>query len=401
MTNFDDVTRNFTDGLNQISTYIPTFVTHLQDADKTFRQRKEYLMGHDSDKISFAGKGATAFATCVENNIARTKTPVDHWNTLAENTSNLLTQFTYSNNEANPRLSSPFGPPLGSVVAAAKPYYTPTGAIYTPEEAWNEMREAALKGSDMNTVMDQNKGLTYILRKLDDARQNILADIKTQHTNRMNQLDPNNPQAKAEPENYTDAQASVNGFHDQLSGVITKWFNEMTPMLARYEQGIQDNEVSVPRYTPPPALHTRTISFPKYNEKDIIYSGTITNGNFAPVWDPNKGNAGIYTNGRMVLTGRQGVTGNVTFGAEIDGPSGDLQLGEHNGQFGLTGDISALSVTANAGLNVAGGNLSVSGTVQAGVGLGISFKDGVQVNLPFFQGGVTFGPAKQATVPTN
>jgi hypothetical protein len=411
MTDFDDVTRNFTDGLSHITQYIPQLIDELQGkdyGDTAFRNYKNnLLMGSDRQKVSFAGKGANAFGTCVENNITHAQPFQDNWNTLVENSSNLLTQFHYNNDIANTVLNNPPVPvdvPVGSRVAVARPYHnTSTAATYTTEEVWTEMREAAMKGSDMNTVMDTQKGKTYFLRQLDNARQDILADIQTQHTSRMNQFkDPNEPDVKAEPENYKDAQTDVNGLHDQLSGAITNWFDAMMPMLSDYQQGIQNNKVTVPRYMPPPTLHTKTITFPRYNEKDILYSGTIGSGSLAPTWDPDT--IGIYANGRYVITGRQGVAGNnqfgLTGGAEIDGPSGNLLLGKRNNQYGLNAGASAGSVTANVGVNIAGVNVSLNGAVNAGMGFGLSFKNGFQGNFLILSGGFTVGPAKQATVPS-
>ena len=104
----------------------------------------------------------------------------------------------------------------------------------------------------MNTVMNPHQGQTYFLRQLDDERQNILADITTQHNRRMSQFkDPNSKEAEAEIQNYKDAQTDLNGLHDTLSRAITNWFNAMMPVLSDYQQGIQNNKVMVPQYIPP------------------------------------------------------------------------------------------------------------------------------------------------------
>ena len=378
MTDFNDVTRNFTDGLNQITKYTPGFVTSLQSADKTFRQRKDTLVRDDGSHISFAGQGANAFGTCVENNIARTQPFQDHWNTLAENTSNLLSQFNYSNDTANTALNNPPLGDLGGWVAAEKPYSSPKGGVYTKEEAWNEMREAALKGCDMNTVMNSYQGQAYFLRQLDYAQQDILSDITTQHNRRVSQFkDPNSKEAEAEAQNYKDAQTDLQGLHDLLSRAITTWFHDMMPMIYDYGQGIQNNKVTVPQYVPLGTYtsHTSPVHILGTTAQQTIYSGWTK-------WNPSNGSV------KYVIGGGQEVWGNkqkgFTLGGEVDGPSVNLQAG----------NVSAVSGTVNAGFNIGGGNIGVNVTAGAIAGAGLTFKDGIQFSMPFLSGGLTWGPAK-------
>ncbi len=363
MTDFNDVTHTFTDGLDQISAYIPKLVELQQAGDKTFLQRKDDLTGYE---ISFSGSGAKAFVNTVNHNVAHTKSFDDNWNTFSQSSSNLSAQIKQSNDEANPKLSN-IRIPSVEETQSFEHYSYPDGVTYTIGTIWQDMQEAALKSSDMNTVMD--KGLTHFTNLLDTQKQNTLNDIKTQHTRRMSQFkDPNGTDANAELTYYTLATRGVNSIHDALSGIITIWFHEITPILRDYSQGISSNKLLVPA-TLPPLSAGRT-----YNEPWGKFTYTTgPSGSFTPwAWDPKNGNLGVSGNGKVVIEGYQWARNDGWAGGlEIDGPSGDIELGQQKGAWGANANLSIASVTGSITKNIAGANVTLSGTVQAGVGIGL------------------------------
>lgn len=376
MTDFNDVTHTFVDSLNQIVQYItpdPGLVKTFQNANTTFRAHKDKLTNVDGSKISFGGRGAKAFEDCVDHNIARAKPFEDHWNTLAENTTNLLAWFTFCNDEAN--LSLVAASPPGSLqnledwAAALLQYKDPNGNPYNFITVRSELQEAALKGTDMNTVMD--KGKVQFLRNLDGGRDQILANLNTQHNSLAFQQNAQGNKLD-ETTTYTQAQQAVNGIHDEMGSIITNWFNQMTPVLADYEKGIQNNTLTVS--ISPGQYTSQTKTYHKLGITDQHTSSSGWTG-----WNPTTG-------GKYVIAGKQDVFGDknrgFVFGTELDGPSASPQ-----------GSASLVSVTVNIGVDIAGQYYGTNDTLQLGGGLSVSQGKGIQVNFPFYKGGFTFGGA--------
>ena len=397
MTDFNDVTRTFTEGLDQIAKYIPQFIAHLQAGDKAFRQHKDDLTGQGhSIQIHFYGMGASAFAASVEHNIARVKSFVDDWNTLAKNSADLLAQITRFNNEANSKLYE-LAP--SATYLPLEQYNDPAGMPYTAWTIWREMGEAALKSSDMNTVMDQ--GELYFTDKLDTLEQDIIANITTQHNRKMNQFKSlSDPNANTEELYYIQARDCVNALRLKLSDVIITWFREITPLLRDYDRGMSTNKVLVPAYTPPGTQYIIPMQGKLWG---IPYHGKYVFGptGSATPWDPSKGNEGVSGNVKMVFSGLNDfVLGNdqwgLTGGGEIDGPSFDYLAGKTQDGTGAKIDAGLLSGNVNVGLNIAGANVGVTASAGIQVGFGVTLKkDALQVNVPFYSYGFTWGQAKK------
>ena len=402
MTDTNDVTRTFTDGLKQIVDYIPKLVNKLGDGDKTFREQKDELTRY---KPSFEGMGARAFALAVETNIKTGAGYHPMVDALSQNSSHLLTQITRSNDEANLKMSD--------TLKAAR-VESGQGLEHYGYSVWStltEMRDAALQSSDMNMVMDKGPG--YFIGKLDAKKQDILNDIAAQHLRKMSQFqDPKGADADSEKLLYTLAQRGVEEVQSYLEDAITTWVKEITGLLDSYRQGILDNKVTVAGYTPPGLQYTKVTYSHLYGipwlplQKDTFTSGPT--GSVGPsgdpgnlfTWDPQNGNFGIFADGKLVLYKKEEVIGNSTFGFtngdEFDGPSGNVQLGFQNGSpSSESAGVSLGSASRSLGLNIAGANISATATASLSLQAGISLdKKGLEVKVPFSSFAVSFGQAK-------
>lgn len=109
--------------------------------------------------MDFFGQGATAFANAVENNIAHSGRFINKMSDFQLATSNLLSLINYNNTQVGD---------LERLQYARTPYntfddYAPEVYGYTSLEIVRELRETAFRFSDMNTVMDKGKGVSYFI----------------------------------------------------------------------------------------------------------------------------------------------------------------------------------------------------------------------------------------------
>jgi len=407
MTDMNDVTRTFTDGLKQIVDYIPKLVNQLGDGDKAFRAQKDDITRYNP---SFEGMGARAFARAVEANINAGRGYHPMVDALYQNSSNLLTQITHSNDEAHPKLMN-----MGYIYQEGEQALEYYG--YVRGNAFTDLREAALKSSDMNTVMDQGPG--GLIGKLEAKKQDIYNDITAQHNRKISQLqDPNGTDAQKEDLFYSYAKKGLDRYYQHLNEAISTWLKEITGLLASYNQGVLENKVTVGAYNPPGTTVTydHLFGIPWLPLKETRITGP--SGSLGPsgdpgqlfTWDPQKGNMGIFANGKVVFSDDEKVLGigndpnafGITYGDEKDVVSGNLQAGFQNNQLVGGGSASLFSETKSVGLNIAGGNISLSATsglnIQAGQTFELNGEKGVDIKFPimfpFLSGGLSFGPAK-------
>lgn len=408
MTDFSDVTRPFTDALTNVRDELANLILLLQGEDKSFRGHKDLLTEYSMD---FFGQGATAFANAVENNIARGSRFIGKMSDLVLASNNLLTLINYNNDLANGGIDR--------LQYSKTPFNTfddnaPEAYGYTSLDIVTKLREAAFQFSDMNAVMD--KGGSYFTNWVDGAAQGILDDMQSQHRQKLATLkDP--ADILQENNNIYGAQERVKFLQGGMNDNITIWFNAVGPALKDYLTNIQTAaNVNAPRKVvggnglPQPVWSYEKHEYSSgtgwfgipWHKDHFVTVGAVEDGG-ADVNQHNKGeglNAGPFIEWSLFDIGDEWVLGDknfgLTLGEDLKGPSVEGQAGLHEGEPGLGGGAGLGSAGANIGLNVLGGNGTLSASAGPKVDFGLNIKDGVDVKLPWVSIDLRFGAAKTA-----
>ena len=84
----------------------------------------------------------------------------------------------------------------------------------------------------------------------------------------------------------------------------------------------------------------------------------------------------------------------ITFGGDVGGPSADIQLGLMNGSGAAGGGARLAGVNVNAGLNVLGWNVGIGGGAELGGSFGFQLGEKTQIKIGPFSGSLMIGDAK-------
>lgn len=250
MTQLSDITKDFTDGLSTITTFVPKVVTNFQTADKKLQGQEDNLInGYD---VPFAGLGAMAFANATDNNIqlfSRVEQKLQEFVLASDNTSKSIGS---SNDHYDGQIND-YTPPIAMAGMDGDPltHYSP----YSCKLVNSMLRDSTLDYYiGIAGVFDF--GLSFLLNNLKDTRDGIKSDIASQaqqtvdgYTDQLNKVkkqDPNNylgqdtwqRQINDEEGKKSEALFEVDQLYNNQVDAFTGWYNTLSGLVDNYKQSL-------------------------------------------------------------------------------------------------------------------------------------------------------------------
>lgn len=249
MTTFDDVTRLFVDGLNQINSFLPKVITKFQHADTRFGGQAEDLT--DGYDVEFSGMGALTFTQAVGNNVQIASTLEEKLNEFVMASDHTNKQIQSFNSNYGGQIND-FIPPSAGMVEGVE-YYN-----LSIQDVISQLRDGTLASYyDIGGAMELGKA--YMLGQLDQAKEGVWSYIQYQSSQNMsgyldtyNKLkkrpggdSPASPykqmhdqQVQDENNRLQEAKIQLDQIYNNEHDAFTGWFNSVTGQIATYNDEI-------------------------------------------------------------------------------------------------------------------------------------------------------------------
>lgn len=246
MTQLSDITKDFTDALSKITSYVPGFVSNFQKADSKLRGQEDNLInGYD---VPFAGMGSMMFAHATDNNIqlaGRVEQKLQEFVTASDNTNK---QIQSANDHYNGQIDNTM-PPLAMAGVDGDP-------LEHYNYGWKQVNSILKEGVlayyiDIAGVLEL--GLPFLLNNLKSTRDGVKSDITyqaqqkidgyNQQLNKLKKQDPYNYEGQApykqeiddEEGKKSEALYEVDQIYNVQSDSFTGWYNELNTLLDNYK----------------------------------------------------------------------------------------------------------------------------------------------------------------------